>query len=54
MTSRERTEGTPYAGRTFYAPARDAVAYLLSGLTWAALVAYVAMLAAWIAAEGVA
>lgn len=42
----------PYAGRAFYAPLRDAVAYLVSGIAWSALVAYAAMLVAWAAAEG--
>lgn len=40
------------ARRTFYAPARDAVAYLLSGLACALLVGYVAILVAWIFASG--
>ncbi len=48
--STDTLDSTPYSGSTFYAPARDAVAYLLSGIVLAVLVAYVSMLAAWAAA----
>jgi hypothetical protein len=47
-----RIDAAPFTGRTFYAPVRDAIAYLLSGIACALLVAYVAMLVAWIAAGG--
>lgn len=44
----------PFAGRAFYTPARDAIAYLLSGIACALLVGYVAMLVAWLVARGAA
>jgi hypothetical protein len=53
MTDEHHSTDHGYVGRAFYAPAHDALAYLLSGIACAALVAYLAMLVAWVAAGGV-
>lgn len=53
-TTPSTTDATPPGGRAFYTSSRDAIAYLLSGLACALLVAYVAMLVAWIFGGGAA
>ena len=51
-TAYTNADTDPFSGRAFYAPARDAVAYLLSGIACALLVGYVSMLVAWLFAWG--
>ena len=51
-TTYTSSDAVPFQRRAFYAPVRDAVAYLLSGIACALLVGYVAMLVAWFVARG--